>query len=79
MVSEAAAGCKRAVRLREECTWQVIGMDTRAGDELEREARTVSRGRATRTPLMVLVSVAAAVWLVALVVAGIVALVMWLA
>jgi hypothetical protein len=48
------------------------------GTEFEREAQVVSRGRATRTPLMALVAVAAAVWLVALVVAGIVALIMWL-
>ena len=48
-------------------------------DELEQEARTVSRGRASRTPLMALATVAAGVWLVALVVGGIVALVMWLA
>jgi hypothetical protein len=48
------------------------------GSAVEQEARTVSRGRAARTPFVVLGSVAAVVWLAAglIVVAAI--LVWWL-
>ena len=48
------------------------------GSPVEQEARTVSRGRAARTPFVVLGSVAAVVWLAAGLIVLVALLVWWL-
>jgi hypothetical protein len=49
-----------------------------ADDRSEDEVREVARGRSTRTPLLVLGSVAATVWAVAALIVGVALLLWWL-
>jgi hypothetical protein len=49
-----------------------------AEDRREDEVREVARGRSTRTPFLVLGSVAATVWTAAALIAGVALLLWWL-
>jgi hypothetical protein len=49
-----------------------------AQDRHDDEVREVARGRSTRTPFLVLGSVAATVWAVAALIAGVALLLWWL-